>query len=122
MSFSVPHGGSTADGLPIACALKLLWHTALVGRSHKGCSYLSGYTEADQQFGDLTIPAITAGQAYGQAMLDVFGPGGSSETLARLVILSRRHDGVPTTPPIGTPVASFVLQDDLRSQRQRRLN
>lgn len=116
------NGLSLADGLPIACCLKLLWHTDLIGRSHKGCSYLSGYTELDQTFGELTSPAQAAATDYGQAMLDTFGPGGGSESIARLVILSRQHDGVALNPPIGTPVTSFVVQGDIRSQRQRRLD
>jgi hypothetical protein len=108
---------SSDDIVPLQSAPLISWRTGLAGRAHRGRTFLPPIPEGNQDAGNLDT-------SYKNLM-------GSFAAVARLIndgvadvwqlcIFSTELDGEPRVPPVGTPVTSWIIRDNMGSQRRRR--
>ncbi len=115
-----PFGGVSAEPVPPQCSAKIIWRTALQGRSFRGASFIPALPVTRLSTGSEEWNGLAT--AYLQSVVDVmmlgYGPMGTS-TFGRFVIISRWENGVLRDPPIGTQVVAGDWQTTLRTQRRR---
>lgn len=111
-------GNLVDDALPPQCALCVTWRTALKGRENRGRSYLTGFAE-DSQNGGYWIGETQdwAIAAFAQPLLDAFGPLGTGNYA--LSVIHTVSGGARLIPPTATPITSFTVHNDVRTQRKR---
>lgn len=112
-------GLSAGDPLPPQCAQVVTKYTGLIGRRRRGRLYLAGGREADQAGGVWAAGNVTAVQGYADALLAVFGTGGSSNW--QLAVWSRVVAGA--APPFNATAAeivqSLLVRNLVETQRRR---
>jgi hypothetical protein len=118
LAYTAVAGTLASDMLPPQVAPLVSWRTSLAGRSFRGRTYMPPATE-DAQVNGFASAGLQSGYALLVTnMLAVFGPAGSNPDW-QFVVISRRHNGAPRVPPIGTPVTVGIVRPVLATQRRR---
>jgi hypothetical protein len=108
---------SSDDIVPLTSAPIISWRTGLAGRSFRGRTYLPPVPEGNQDAGNLDSAYSDLMDAFAAANRLLIN--GVTEEF-QLVVFSTVEDGSPRVPPIATPVTSWVVRDNMGSQRRRR--
>jgi hypothetical protein len=108
----------SGDELPPQDAAVITWKTGKVGRANRGRSYMWPAPEASQHRGawNATYQGYLA--AYADAAMLVGSPPVTAGW--QLGVLSWYLDGVKRATPKFTPVTSYVVRDQVFTQRRRR--
>jgi hypothetical protein len=107
---------------PLTVAQIITWRTGLPGRRKRGRTYIPGVNNDDQTAGLLTALYVTnTGNAFGNAVMSRFGPGGLSPQ-TEIGVWSRVNGNQdPPHDPAGfTPITAFTFQQRLGSMGTRR--
>ena len=116
--------GTAASGmLPTVCAAVFTWRTGLLGRRHRGRTYIGGLSTADVGQSRINGASITGNyNPWGNAMIARWGAGGSSPDI-RMGVWSRVVGGQsPPHNPAGlTIIQSFVVQPNVATMGTRRV-
>lgn len=115
---SVAGADVSGQELPPQCALVLSWFTALAGRSYRGRTYLTGFTEQTQDNGVWDSTHLTNVTGIITQMLTVYGSGGTDGNW-QFGVISRYLNGAPRITPVITPVTSGVARAYVYTQRRR---
>lgn len=122
-------GSQVGDSLPSFCGGLLSLRTGLTGRSRVGRIYLPGVAEDLSSSSRLENSYVSILQALGNALLNTFGPTGTSG-YGRVGVFSRRlgvtrNAGPPPTLTYSingwTQVTSFIARPEIATQRKRKL-
>jgi hypothetical protein len=115
-------GSIVDDPVPPQVSALLSWQTDSSGRSARGRTYIPALPRgALRPSGYLwEAPAEAYLDDVLDAMLDLYGPDGSSG-LARLVVISRQQDGVINDPLVYRAVVSGEYSSVIATQRRRLL-
>jgi len=122
IEYDTPNGPTFGNQMPAFNAVKIVWQTPLIGKSHRGYSYLGGYRSADQVDSSISNALGAAVGAYAQSMIDVFGPEGGMADVAQFGVISRQFNNEPRDPPIITVISSYYVADTIRGVRRRRIS
>lgn len=108
-------GALNSLGVPLSSALVLSQRTAKRGRSYRGRAYISGLdgTQITSPT-DVTAGTVTNLLADFTSLISIFNTAGFKQ-----VVVSRRHNGVVTTPAEMNQVDALVMDAHLDSQRRR---
>lgn len=114
-----PRGVDVGQISPHQCAALVRWTTGLSGRANRGRTFLwlfSVYHVFQGQ--ELLDGLLERMQAWIDAMLANYGPGGTS-AIAQFVIISRQLDRVRRPTPVGIPVTAGQAVNLIATQRSR---
>lgn len=117
-SVGVAGNNEVDDALPPQLALCVTWRTGLKGKENRGRSYLTGFAE-DSQTGGYWIPEIQvwADTGFASPLLTQFGPLGAGNF--SLSVVHTVSGGARLSPPTATPIVSFTVHNETRTQRRR---
>lgn len=110
-------GTASGQNMPNNVALVVTHRTALRGRSFRGRTYLVGLTEDQIAGNEVTSGAFTAISAAWAAFYAAV-----SDSITKLVVISRYSLGVPRSPGIATVVTSSGFRDNKVDTMRRRLS
>lgn len=126
LALTQPNPGLVAgDALPGQDTIVVSLRTGLKGARRRGRFYLPGVSEASQAEGLLGAPQLAAVQALGQALIDTYGPGGSTPQYGLRIWSPEKltfPEPKPQKPRVGvqiTPVTGYIVDQTIRSQRRR---
>lgn len=108
---------SSDDIVPLTSAPIISWRTGLIGRAHRGRTFLPAIPEGNQDAGNLDTSYKTLMGSFA-ASARVLDDG--TDEIFQLCIFSTELDGAPRVPPVGTLVTSWIIRDNMGSQRRRR--
>jgi hypothetical protein len=97
--------------------------TASAGKSRRGRNFIGGLAESDILGSTISGPWITAVTAYYTALMNTFGPSGTSTTW-RWVIHSHKLALEPGAPPCqntSTPVTGFIVRPTMTTMKSRKV-
>jgi hypothetical protein len=96
--------------------------TASAGKSRRGRFFLGGMVEDDVAGATISGSYLTAVNAYAQALLNTFGPAGTSTNWKWVVhshALSKTGPSVPCQNS-STPVTGFIVRNLMTTMKSRR--
>lgn len=101
-------------------AAVLTWRTNLAGRAFRGRTYLPGIPSSNISNGLIIASQLTLETTFIDAMINTFGPSGTSDNF-QLGIISRFLNGVERPNPVITSVQLGVPRNVPGTIRRRRI-
>lgn len=120
-------GTNTGEPLPPTSSLVVSWRTALSGRSHRGRSYIGGFTELDSN-GAPVAGVLSNAQAFANDLIGAWGTGGdflaivsnfSGSTLTPISGGQIVKRPTPRAAAVITPVTRAIIDPIWHVQRRR---
>lgn len=113
----------SGDGEPmppfIACVATI--RTGLAGRSYRGRNFFGGLFESDVAASTVLDAHRTRITNYLNAVMAVFGPGGTSADWSWVVFSRKLRAGGMTCAQASNGVTSFIVRTEVSTQRSRKL-